>query len=100
MPEGDGDGKSPIPVKNIVFFKAYMREAGLLYGNNGCGGEARTLSPRMVVPSHVDRSVGIEPIPLFSDDVYVHIPMCLRQHIWRGEYIKLALLLKGAVELS
>ena len=42
MPEGDGDGKSPIPVKNIVFFKAYIREAGLLYGNNGCGGEART----------------------------------------------------------
>ena len=42
MPEGDGDGKSSIPVKNIVFFKAYIREAGLLYGNNGCGGEART----------------------------------------------------------
>ena len=46
------------------------------------------------------QAMWIEPIPLFSDEVYVHIPMCLRQHIWRGEYIKLALLLKGAVELS
>ena len=46
------------------------------------------------------QAMWIEPIPLFSDEVYVHIPMCLRQHIWRGEYINLALLLKGAVELS
>ena len=100
--EGNGDGKSPIPVKNVVDFEAFMREAGLIdaNSNNGCGGEARTLSPRMVVPSHVDRSAGIEPLPLFSDDVYVHIPMCLRQQIWRGEYLNLALLLKGAVESS
>lgn len=35
-----------------------------------------------------------------NDDISVHVPAQLKQQIARGEYINLALLLKGAVELN
>ena len=35
-----------------------------------------------------------------NDDVSIHVPASLKQRICRGEYINLALLLKGAVELA
>jgi len=35
-----------------------------------------------------------------GDDVYVHVPLSLREQVRRGDYINLALLLKGAIELA
>lgn len=35
-----------------------------------------------------------------EDDIEVHVPMPLRQKIWKNEYINLSLMLKGSVELS
>ena len=40
------------------------------------------------------------PARLASDALASHVPSLVKQHICRGEYINLALLLKGAVELS
>ena len=37
---------------------------------------------------------------LFDDDIAAHVPSPLKQQIARGDYVNLALLLKGAVELT
>jgi hypothetical protein len=43
---------------------------------------------------------GVEPIWCAGDDMSVHVPRTLKSQIGRGEYVNLALLLKGAMELN
>lgn len=45
-------------------------------------------------------SAAIQPMRCANDDLYVHVPGSLRQAICRGEYVNLALLLKGGLELQ
>ena len=35
-----------------------------------------------------------------DDDIEAHVPMPLRQKIWKNEYLNLSLMLKGSIELS
>ena len=42
---------------------------------------------------------GTEIVRLDQDDLAVHVPQALKSRIVSGEFVKLALLLKGAVEL-
>jgi hypothetical protein len=41
-----------------------------------------------------------ECVQLADDDIAAHVPPALKQQIARGEYVNLALLLKGSIELS
>lgn len=43
---------------------------------------------------------NVESLRCSSDEIFVHVPRSLRQQICKGEYINLALLLKGGMELS
>lgn len=43
---------------------------------------------------------GVEPRQNYADDIALHIPQNIMEQIWRGDYINLAILLKGPVELS
>lgn len=45
-------------------------------------------------------SVLPECVQLADDDIAAHVPPALKQQIARGEYVNLALLLKGSIELS
>lgn len=85
--------------ENHVDFEAFLREAGLLEARGACGGP----DDRSPVNSSTNLSLtaaGIEPVRSLSEEVFVHVPFSLREQIWRGEYINLAILLKGAIELK
>lgn len=63
--------------------------------NLGCGG---TLENLHGAQSATGRNV--EAIRCSDDDIFVHVPKSLRQQICKGEYVNVALLLKGGMELS
>ena len=101
--EANNDGKGPVPKnsQNVVDFEACLKESGLLDIQQGCG-EVDNLRSLVNndVSQVVNHAAGIEPVRSLSDEAYVHIPMNLREQIWRGDYINLALLLEESVELS
>jgi len=108
--------------ENFVDFEEIIRTAGVLprghnvveddAGSNivpvgspatNFGGNGQTQSMPGSSSTHVnlDNFMSIPHLPRqSSDDVSVHVPASLKQRICRGEYINLALLLKGAVELA
>ncbi|MCG8077788.1 MAG: hypothetical protein JAY75_16325 [Candidatus Thiodiazotropha taylori] len=43
---------------------------------------------------------NIESLRCTGDEIFAHVPKSLRQQISKGEYINLALLLKGGMELK
>ena len=95
----------PLPSQNVVDFEAFLRDSGLLDIQQGCGvgptNELRSLiNNNGGSRSQADHAAGIEPIRSLSDETYVHLPMSLREQIWKGEFINLSLLLKASVELS
>lgn len=57
---------------------------------------------RIVNPLHgaMPAMRNVEALRCSSDDIFIHVPQSLRQQIGRGEYINLALLLKGGMELA
>lgn len=59
---------------------------------------AHVLQSDQIIPSH--NNDHISAIRLANDDLAAHIPASIKQQICRGEYINLALLLKGAVDLA
>ena len=102
-----GDGKAPAPQRsssyqNVVDFEAFLKESGLLEVQR-CGGAQGIRDVidgnNAATTSHPLPS-GSEPSRSFSDEVFVHIPVSIREQIWRGEFVNLALMLKGAVELT
>ena len=103
--QADGNAPVPVPVpQNVIDFESFLRDSGLLEAQR-CGGahglnEVINGRPNDTLASSRSLSTGIEQFRSFSDEVYVHIPNGLREQIWRGEFINLALLLKGAVELN
>ena len=79
----------------MVDFESFFKDAGLL-NSNGCGGsEANVNASNLGCMAAV-----IEPFWNLPDEIHVHVPMSLKQKIWRGEFINLAILLKGSVELA
>ena len=51
-----------------------------------------------IIPSVLGQS--FEQHGCSGDEIFVHVPSSLRQQICNGEYINLALLLKGGMELQ
>ena len=51
-----------------------------------------------IIPSVLGQS--IEQLRCSGDEIFAHVPSSLRQQICNGEYINLALLLKGGMELQ
>ena len=43
---------------------------------------------------------NVEPLRCSGDEIFAHVPESLRKQILTGEYINLALLLKGGIELN
>lgn len=48
----------------------------------------------------VRKNYEIEEIRCGGDDLALHVPLQLKEKIWRNEYINLSLLLKGSIELN
>ncbi|MEW8547292.1 MAG: hypothetical protein AB2693_27610 [Candidatus Thiodiazotropha sp.] len=46
------------------------------------------------------QELGINPLRCGNDSIFLHVPKSLQQQICKGEYINLALLLKGGMELK
>ena len=80
---------------NVVDFGSFLKEAGML-DSRGCGGSEENVNS----PSLGCMAAGIEPFRNLADEIHVHVPLSLKQQIWRGEFINLAILLKGSVELT
>ena len=103
-------GKSP-----IIDFEHIIQASNILPENSnsnsqivGCGG---VTLPNSTISSHLDNRSNnptsvlndlpvMAGIRLADDDLSAHVPATLKQKICKGEYINLALLLKGSVELS
>ena len=107
---------------NIIDFESILQGSGILSSNSfnknseslnlpGCG-EVNARGSSMFLPQHVSldsnhtaqnltfNNLSMPSIRLANDDLAAHVPPSLKQQICKGEYINLALLLKGAVELS
>lgn len=73
---------------SVVDFSTVMRDAGIISRSN-----------HMLIDSR--STVGsVDAMRTTEDDLSVHVPLAIRQKIWAHQYINLALLLKGNVELS
>ena len=84
-----------------VDFESFLKDAGLL--DAGVGATGTNLGSGVTATGPYANFGGIpivEPLRSAADEVFIHVPMSLREQIWRGEYINLALLLKGALELN
>ena len=65
----------------------------------GCGSDPTNLGSGLNL-NVLAQTVAYSQFRLADDDLTVHIPASLKQKICRGDYVNLALMLKGAVELS
>lgn len=109
--------------ENFIDFEEIIRTAGVLpRGHNVVEDTARPNSTMPIPPPvnsigneqtqytpgssasqiiHNDNFMSIPNLPRQTNDgVAIHVPSSLKQRICRGEYVNLALLLKGAVELA
>lgn len=103
------DPGTGIPTSNVINFESLLgsslnNESNLMATRNlGCGGDGAGAGAA-ALPAGFEHSQlvrpGIEPIKSSTDDIAVHIPQNIKEQIWRGEYINLSILLKGAIELS
>lgn len=87
---------------NIVHFASLLEDSNTSKGNPlGRGGDSHR---NMDQNSNSDLSrllgSGIEPMRSTADDIAMHVPQSIKEQIWRGDYVHLNLLLKGALELS
>lgn len=106
----------------VVDFEQLIRESNIL--PPGCGGaensvvippannvSLQNLDSELLPLPEADSSSNLqEPLPgtsqgpqimrVAADDLAAHVPQSLRQQIGRGEYVNIALLLKGSVELA
>lgn len=116
--EENGAGKEK-STPSIIDFEEIIRASNII-PNTGCGGNqnndkdanlnlhkipqdlqsADALPTGQVNPSQTKSNDQISAIRLANDDLTAHIPSSIKQQICRGEYINLALLLKGAVDLA
>lgn len=94
----------------IIDFQSLLNKTSIDQSNNvdrsnvvtGCGEQCRnmTISSNLGQIQINDVSLGIEPIWCAGDDISVHVPKPIKAQICRGEYVNIALLLKGAMELN
>jgi len=100
MPEVDGEQTATSQSgTSAIDFQQLMNETGLLPSTSNVHAVAR--NDMLISPlSAANMSAGAEPMVTMADDMFIHVPLTLRQQIWRGEYINIAILLKGAVELG
>lgn len=119
--EENGAGKEK-STPSIIDFEEIIRASNIV-PDTGCGGSQSnnkdtqlnqlnlhktsldlhstgTLQTGQVNPSQPNSNDQISTIRLANDDLAAHIPSSIKQQIGRGEYINLALLLKGAVDLA
>ncbi|XP_052818050.1 uncharacterized protein LOC128244073 [Mya arenaria] len=101
--------------KNVVDFEEILQRSNVLETNTsfniGCGAVAgntpelvaasSTVPPLPAPITHLPCAPGgPSPIRLAPDDVAAHVPDLIRSQIRRGEFVNLALLLKGSLELT
>ena len=67
---------------------------------NGCGKREKYVNILPDLQSGLPNPQVREQVRLSSDDIAAHIPATLKQTICKGDYINIALLLKGAIELN
>ncbi|XP_052798019.1 uncharacterized protein LOC128230062 [Mya arenaria] len=91
---------------NIIDFEEIINMSNILpIANNvslpGCGSpqEATVSAPPDNLPNP-NCEVSIPQLRLADEELAAHIPVSIKQQIYRGEYVNLALLLKGAIELT
>lgn len=77
--------------EGAVALHSSVNESGFITSNNPYLGTS---------PQNQPIGQYIEPMRCITDDLSVHIPASLRKQIERGDYVNLALMLKGAVELD
>ena len=82
---------------NLVELDNNMSNSNVINGCNnqtldrsGCGGNL--LDSQNNLDSHAMRC--------YDDSIFIHVPEAIRLRIWSGQYVNLALLLKGAPELE
>ena len=89
---------------SFIDFEQVLREANIvnsrINGNNSTTPITNTVTESAITRESNPVTLNLPQIRLADDDVAAHVPLSLKQKIWQGEYINLALLLKGAVELS
>jgi hypothetical protein len=100
---------------NIIDFEQILKESQIIPSSNlsnsneGCGAQnilelplsgLRKASTGLNSANNVVTTPPLTMVRIADDDIAAHVPSSLKQQICKGEYINLALLLKGAVELS
>lgn len=94
------EGKRP----HVIDFEEIIRASNILVPEPGCGVSMQMPQPQIEenLPGHSfnNSTMHTPGIRLANDDLAIHIPHSLKNQIQRGDYINLALLLKGAVDLA
>jgi len=110
--------------RTVIDFEHIIAQSGILQDINtaGCGSVGHTL-PSFVHPEHpsttqsvipnttfmqqppidnpaIANTAALQQVRLSNDDLAIHVPNQIKQQIIRGEYINLAILLKGAIEMN
>ena len=100
------------PAGNVIDFEEILRAANIVPQANsepagvnielGQSSSDRSLStcPPMLGCGGGSLASGLDKTRCLSDEVFAHIPISLREKIWRGTFVNLALLLKGSGELD
>ena len=121
-PQQTGPGEGKITSSNVIDFEEIIRASNSV-PSTGCGGGSELVNNvahlnepcnqheysqssqlTSLLPANqtsLTRANGqISAIRLANDDLAAHIPTSLKLQICQGEYINLALLLKGAIEIK
>ena len=93
-------------VKDVVDFEAVLKSADVQLPTASQSVSAAPNQGTQDVLANVYHSLqsapsqNVESVRCSGDEIFAHIPKTLRQQICNGEYINLALLLKGGMELK
>ena len=92
------------PRANFVDFEQIIRDLDISLQTSGRSQTSETNPNVLNIPSNTQESFnltrGEETLRLGGEDMSAHVPLQLCQKIWAHQYINIALLLKGNVELQ
>ena len=92
------------PRANFVDFEQIIRDSDISLQTSGRSQTSETNPNVLNIPSNTQESFnltrGEETLRLGGEDMSAHVPLQLCQKIWAHQYINIALLLKGNVELQ